>query len=85
MKQYERDLFFLDQILLNKTGKVNAIVLEKRENKVIFWSLDWKRTVSWKPLNIPDSLEEGQHVCLSYFINPAGKSWKEKIIFRLEK
>jgi exoribonuclease R len=84
LKQYERDLFFLDQILLNKTGKVNAIVLEKRETKVIFWCIDWKRTVSWKPLNIPDSLEEGNSVVLSYFINPAGRNWKEKIVFRVD-
>lgn len=85
MKQYERDLFFLDQISFNKKGSVQAVVLDKLETKMKLWIVDWKRILSWKPRDLNSEINEGNTISLSYFANPCGRNWKEKIVFRLEK
>jgi exoribonuclease R len=81
LKRYERDLFFLTQITFYKKGKITGIVLKKLETKHKIWILEWKRIVTWKT---SAELNEGDSVNLSYFANPSGRGWKEKMVFRLE-
>jgi exoribonuclease R len=81
LKRYERDLFFLTQLTFYKKGKITGVVLKKLETKVKIWILEWKRLITWKT---SAEIKEGDSVNLSYFANPSGRCWKEKINFRLE-
>lgn len=81
LKRYERDLFFLTQITFYKKGKITGIVLKKEETKLKVWILEWKRIITWKT---SAEIKEGDAVKLSYFANPSGRGWKEKMVFRLE-
>jgi exoribonuclease R len=84
LKRYERDSFFLSHLSFYKKGKVTGIVLKKLETKVKLWILEWKRVITWKPSSVMDELKEANTVNLSYFANPSGRCWKEKIVFRLD-
>jgi hypothetical protein len=81
MKQYERDLFFLCQIEFSKSTEITAIVLNREETKMKLWIPDWKRTLSWKSMNVPNA-PEGSALRMAYFTNPAARRWKDRIVFR---
>jgi exoribonuclease R len=84
LKRYERDLFFLSQLSFYKKGKVTGIVFKKLETKLKIWILEWNRIITWKPAGGVAEIKVAESVNLSYFANPSGRSWKEKIIFHLD-
>jgi exoribonuclease R len=84
VKQYERDVFFLNQLEFCKNASVSAIVLEQTTAKIKLWIPEWRRTVSWKSTNTPIEMQ-GKTIRISYFANPNARYWKEKLVFRFEE
>jgi exoribonuclease R len=86
LKRFERDLFLLNKISLNKKGITQALILEiKNNNKYKLWFPEWKRIMTWKPVfDILIELKEAQTIQLSYYANPQVRNWKDKIVFRFE-
>lgn len=73
-KNYERDLIYID---LYKNKKVlNGIVLNSEKIFVVELK---------KIINLKNTLEKGNCVNLSYYMNPQGIKWKEKILFQLNR
>lgn len=82
MKQYERDIFFLEKLEFCKSAEIRAIVLGRDDVRVKLWIPEWKRTISWKSTNVPETVFQGAAVRLAYFTNPSARYWKDKIVFR---
>ena len=73
-KNYERDLIYID---LYKNKKIlSGIVLNSEKIFVV----ELKKIVSLK-----NSFEKEASVNLSYYMNPQGIKWKEKILFQLNR
>jgi exoribonuclease R len=70
-KAYERDLIYID--LYKNKRVIEGIVLNSDE---IFVSL-LKKIITMK-----NEFEKGTSVKLSYYMNPQGVKWKERIIFK---
>jgi exoribonuclease R len=80
MKCYERDLFFLEKITIQKSTSITAIVLDKKDGKLKLWIPEWKRLISWKR-KTTDSINPGDTIKISYFANPNSRNWKDRIVF----
>jgi hypothetical protein len=90
LKRFERDIFFLSQLRVAEKGGLDGMVveIELKEGqvpmkKVRVWIRLWKRMIHiyCSPNTV---VSEGLQVRVSYFANPATRSWKERIVFRLE-
>lgn len=75
-KKYERDMFFLGQILSSEIRTVKGITLN--DHRV--WVNDWKRIITC--LNTD---EPGTHGTLHYSLDMNQTTWKKKMVFRFEK
>jgi exoribonuclease R len=91
MKQYERDLFFLEQVTVGAKGSIEALVLEFSVHSVgkilmkkyKLWVAVWKRVITWKTSSeLPFAVGPGVAITLSYFANPGVRFWKDRIVFR---
>lgn len=84
LKRYERDFFLLTHLELFKRGETEAVVVTREGQKLKLWISSWKRLLTWKPgIEMPEAVIPGSKLNVSYFANPASRSWKEKIVFRL--
>jgi exoribonuclease R len=93
LKRFERDLFLLDQISSNAVGQIKALILDLQTfdqesapmKKLKLWIPDWKRVFTWKTAaELPEAVGKGVEIQLSYFVNPAVRFWKEKVVFRFD-
>jgi hypothetical protein len=91
MKRFERDTFFLNQLEIAEKATIEGIVVNIQDidqgmtslKKVQVWIPMWKRMI--KIYCKSDTVvAECLQVKVSYFANPATRSWKERIVFRLE-
>ena len=91
MKQYERDLFFLEQVTVSEKGSIEGLVLEYSLHSVgkilmkkyKLWVPVWKRVITWKTsAELPFAVGPGVTITLNYFANPGVRFWKERIVFR---
>ena len=80
LKQYERDLFFLQTILKETTGVVKGLVVTSTETKTKLYVPSWKRMINVKS----DPICEGKEVEIEFFADSKKVSWKERIVFRLK-
>lgn len=83
-KRYERDLFFLEQILKNAIGRKKAIVLEDTNTKIKAYVFSWKRIISI-PKRESFTLLPGEEVYVEYYSDMKQPGWKERMVFSLRK
>lgn len=90
LKRFERDVFFLSQLRIAEKATLKGIVVEIKIKegqvplkKVVVWIPAWKRTIKI-PCSMDTVVAESFQVRVSYFANPATRSWKDRIVFRLE-
>lgn len=76
-KKHDRDVFFLEQILQEPTGRFTGIVVETGR----VYIPAWKRIVKVK---FETDISPGTTVCGEYYADLKKVSWKERIVFRLE-
>jgi exoribonuclease R len=74
-KKYERDMFFLEQVLSSNRRIIEGIVLS--DNRV--WVPRWKRIVTCK-----NYFEPGTSGKLIYSVDMNQSTWKRKMVFRFE-
>jgi len=74
-KKYERDMFFLEQVLSSNKRIIEGIVLTN--NRV--WVPRWKRIVTCK-----NDFEPGKNGKLVYSVDMNQSTWKRKMVFRFE-
>ena len=70
-KSYERDLVYIE--LYKKKALLEATILNSEK----VFILDLKKII-----NLKNTFEKGTKVNLSYYMNPQGVKWKERIIFK---
>ena len=70
-KQYERDLFFLEQLFQNKTKEIEGIVVGEK-----IYIPEWKRFVR---ANVKKA--EGEKVVLRFYARMGERRWKDRIVF----
>lgn len=70
-KQYERDLFFLEQIFQNKTKEIEGIVVGEK-----IFVPEWKRFIKAKVTKA-----EGEKVKLRFYARMGERRWKDKLVF----
>lgn len=71
-KQFERDLIYID--LYKNKRILEGVVLNSEKILII----DLKKII-----NLKNNFEKGVSVKVSYYMNPQGLKWKERIIFQL--
>lgn len=79
-KKHDRELFFLQQILLMKAGCIDGTVVESSERKTKIYIPVWKRIIKVKS----DPLPVGSEVEVDYYSDLKKVSWKERIVFRIK-
>jgi hypothetical protein len=88
LKSYERDLFFLKQVLSIDSCAANTVsaIVVTTTPVVKLWITSWKRLIKWDSTveQISDHIQPGSILQLSYFANPQNRSWKERIVFRID-
>lgn len=80
MKHHDRELFFLQQIVKETTGTLEAVVVESTDSKTKLYIPSWKRTVKV----VCQPMEPGTKVIVEYFADLRKVSWKERIVFRVK-
>jgi exoribonuclease R len=90
LKRFERDTFFLSQLRIAEKAVLDGLIVEIEDKegqvpmkKVRVWIRLWKRMINvyCSPNTV---VAEGLQMRVSYFANPATRSWKDRIVFRLE-
>lgn len=74
-KKFDRDSFFLSQVLENTSRSINGIVVN--DHRV--WVANWKRMVTCKNQFIP-----GTKGILHYSLDMNQSTWKRRMVFRFE-
>lgn len=74
-KKYERDMFFLFQVMTSKKREVIGMVLNDHR----IWVPDWKRIVTCK-----NTVEPGTPGILKYSVDMDQPTWKKRMVFRFE-
>jgi hypothetical protein len=74
-KKYERDIFFLNKVLVNKTRTVHGTTLN--DHRV--WVPAWNRIVTCK-----NDSNIGTNGVLSYSLDMSKPNWKKRMVFRFE-
>jgi hypothetical protein len=74
-KKYERDMFFLEQVLSSNKRIVEGIVLT--DNRI--WVPKWKRIVTCK-----NNFEPSTYGKLLYSVDMNQPTWKRRMVFRFE-
>lgn len=81
-KKFERDLFFLEQILQNNVGMKKAIVLEDTTTKTKAYVYAWKRIVSI-PKREGLNFIPGEEAYVEYYSDIKKPGWKERMVFSI--
>jgi exoribonuclease R len=79
-RQYDRDLFFLEQVGQASLGCKTGLVVSANEKKVSVYIPTWKRMVRVKH---QEQLEPGTQVVVEYYANMNKPRWKERFVMRL--
>jgi exoribonuclease R len=74
-KKYERDMFFLFQVLNSPQREIEGMSLNDRR----IWVPDWKRIVTCKNTSQP-----GTRGVLKYSVDMDQPTWKKRMVFRFE-
>jgi len=74
-KKYERDMFFLEQVLSSNKRIIEGVVLTN--NRV--WVAKWKRIITCK-----NEFEPGTPGKLVYSVDMNQPTWKRRMVFRFE-
>lgn len=74
-KKYERDMFFLEQVMSSDKRSVKGIVLTN--NRI--WVPKWKRIITCK-----NEFEPGTYGTLAYSVDMNQSTWKRRMVFRFE-
>lgn len=74
-KKHSRDLAFLE-ILSSKTSDIPGIVVSSSR----IWMSAWNRFITCK-----NSLGEGTHVKVNYFLDMNQPTWKRRMVFRIDE
>jgi exoribonuclease R len=77
-KQFERDVFFLEQILQGTTGVLDGIVVETGEKKKVYIP-QWKKIVR---VETEEEISVGMPIKIEYFADLRKVSWKQRIVFQ---
>lgn len=75
LKKYERDMFFLFQVLNSQKREVDCIALN--DHRV--WVGDWKRIITCK-----NDYEPGTVGKLKYSVDMDQPTWKRRMVFRMD-
>jgi len=75
-KAYERDRNFIECILGGRPQPIEGVVVDSKRIYI----------VPWKHMIKSDhGFAEGERVWVGFFPNPAGRSWKRRVVYRIEK
>lgn len=74
-KKYERDMFFLEQIMSSEKRSIEGIVLT--DNRI--WVPRWKRIITCK-----NDCEPSTYGKLLYSVDMNQSTWKRRMVFRFE-
>jgi len=75
-KAYERDRNFIECILGGRPQPIEGVVVDSKRIYI----------VPWKHMIKSDhGFAEGERVWVGFFPNPAGRSWKRRVVYRVEK
>jgi exoribonuclease R len=74
-KKYERDMFFLTQVMISGKREVEGMTLN--DHRV--WVPEWKRIITCK-----NSAEPGTSGILKYSVDMDQPTWKKRMVFRFE-
>lgn len=74
-KKYERDMFFLFQVLNTKGREIEGISLNDHR----IWVPDWRRIVTCK-----NTVEPGTRGILKYSVDMDQPTWKKRMVFRFD-
>jgi len=74
-KKYERDMFFLFQVLNSRKREIEGMTLNDHR----IWVPDWKRIVTCKNM-----AEPGTPGILKYSVDMDQPTWKKRMVFRFE-
>ena len=74
-KKYERDMFFLMQVMMSGKREVEGMTLNDHR----IWVPDWKRIVTCK-----NTAEPGTSGILKYSVDMDQPTWKKRMVFRFE-
>jgi exoribonuclease R len=75
VKKYERDMFFLFQVLNSKFREIDGITLNDHR----IWVPDWKRIITCK-----NDYEPGTRGTLRYSVDMDQPTWKKRMVFRFD-
>lgn len=74
-KKFDRDSFFLSQVLENSCRSTNGIVINDHR----IWAPNWKRMVTCKNAFMP-----GTKGVIRYSLDMSQSTWKRRMVFRFE-
>lgn len=80
-KRYDRDMFFLDAIVVSKSNElIGCVSIDTDEVRSRFWVPEWKKIITVKNAKIP----EGNVVTIKFFLDFNNLTWKKRMVFRVE-
>jgi exoribonuclease R len=80
-KRYERDLTFIRAFFHNKDHKVNGVLIESSEKRAKVYVGAWKKIITCEPIA---GIRPGTEVVVSYYAFLGRRSWKKKMVFKIE-
>ena len=80
-KAHERDCSFVDCVLEMPGWPAFGVVIEQKE-KVSIYIVPWKRVIRCKSA---ETWQPGDKVAVGFYANRLGRSWKKKMVYRIEK
>jgi exoribonuclease R len=78
-KRYERSLFFLEQIAVAPSGRVEGLVLSCTQEKTKVYIPSWKQTIRADP----GCFTIGDPVTLDYYADLQKPYWDQRMVFRV--
>jgi hypothetical protein len=84
VKNYERDLVFVNSVLGGETlGEIRGVLVDRTDRKLKIWVPAWSRIISVAiPLKGAIPLI-GQEITATIFVDAGQRNWKRRIVYRL--
>ena len=79
MRNYERSLFFLEQVAVTSSGEVEGFVVASTEEKTKVYIPSWKVMIRVNP----GSYDLGQKLHVDYYADLSKPHWDQRIVFRV--
>lgn len=84
-KAHSRDCSFIDCVLGAPGIPIDGIVIEQNEHeKVSIYIEAWRRVIRC-PSSVDMSWQPGEHVFVGFYANRLGRSWKKRMVYRIER